>query len=364
MLRLPGTPSGAGFRRARRVATIVFANVAIFCGVLVVIEVAARGYAVLFEGKTFFRAPAESPWFITYDAPRPQMTAEGGRFYHNDRVVSPRKAPGEYRIIALGGSTTVGRDAFDRAGFDYPLLLEQRLNASPSDRRFTVLNAGGDGFSTLHSLINLETRLLEFQPDLIIVMEGINDYTVNYFGDGATPDYANKYLKPYFVHPQFQVTSSAFGLLSQSRVLFAQRIPHRLTRAFGEIHRQNDSEAGSRYFVRHLRSIKAIAREFGVELLLVSQPNMLRASEKENQDARLYASLVRSFGTEHGVPMLDLFETFGRDSSLFVDDVHHTPDGVRRFVDLILPAVQRIATGSSRTLTSTSGDLAGAHSTP
>ena len=83
------------------------------------------------------------------------------------------KPAGTVRIACCGGSTTYGEGVVHDYRLSMPYLLEQALRAD--GHQVEVINAGCPGWTTLETLINFETRLLELQPDWIVVYEGIND---------------------------------------------------------------------------------------------------------------------------------------------------------------------------------------------
>jgi len=79
-----------------------------------------------------------------------------------------------FRIICIGGSTT--QNLWDEFDYHYPRLLEDILNNMKiTNLKFEVLNAGMQGWTSTESLINFELRLLDFEPDLIIVYDAVND---------------------------------------------------------------------------------------------------------------------------------------------------------------------------------------------
>ncbi len=84
-----------------------------------------------------------------------------------------KKAQGEYRIVCLGGSTTYSSGVEDYRNA-YPALLEQELTRR-SFGQVKVINAGVPGWSSWESLVNFEFRVLDLQPDMIVVYHGIND---------------------------------------------------------------------------------------------------------------------------------------------------------------------------------------------
>ena len=73
----------------------------------------------------------------------------------------------------MGGSTTYSYDIEDFKK-SYPDLLEKYLQKKDFDN-IEVINAGGGGWSSWESLINLELRVLDLDPDLVIIYHGIND---------------------------------------------------------------------------------------------------------------------------------------------------------------------------------------------
>ncbi|MFQ5708224.1 MAG: SGNH/GDSL hydrolase family protein [bacterium] len=92
--------------------------------------------------------------------------------FRGDEIVIP-KPEGEYRIFCLGGSTTYTSGVEDYR-MAYPELLEQELKEQ-GFANVNVINAGTGGWSSWESLINFEFRILDLDPDMIIVYHGIND---------------------------------------------------------------------------------------------------------------------------------------------------------------------------------------------
>ena len=77
------------------------------------------------------------------------------------------KPKGEYRIVCIGGSTTYTTEV-DNYRMSYPFLLEENLEAA-GYTHVRVVNASVGAYSSLESLINFETRVLELKPDMIII---------------------------------------------------------------------------------------------------------------------------------------------------------------------------------------------------
>ena len=93
--------------------------------------------------------------------------------------VKLRPAPaGErpFRIFCLGGSTTEFRD---RSGRGWPDRLEALLKDALPGRAVEVYNAGRQWYTSEHLLIEYATNLRPLKPDMVIVMEAINDLLHN-----------------------------------------------------------------------------------------------------------------------------------------------------------------------------------------
>lgn len=331
---------------------ITAAASAISQGVLIVVaclavfalaEVGVRTYAALFmDSKSFFREDRFiSPWFTTYDYPPPRFDADGNAFFrHRAEPVPREKPPGLVRVIAVGGSTTANERPYTIGGVDYAGTLERLLNENSKGPRYEVLNAGADAFSTAHSLVNIYFRLLEFSPDVIVLMHNMNDVSVNYFADGATSDYANKYLHEFYLNPALRAGASIMGLLNQSRLIAATRVSRATTR--GAVDIRKPIATGLRYFARNLTMISDLCKANGVTLVLLSQPNSLSGSFRfyNLDDFRTYNRKIEEVSRETGAIFVDMFERLGHAPELFLDQVHFTPLGIRKFSEILFEALR------------------------
>lgn len=316
---------------------IVLVNIVVFLLAFLALESATRTYTLIRKGRGFFRQNTFiSCWITSYDYP-PPMVESDGRLYFRHRVgpTSWEKPEDTLRIIAVGGSTTICLGAYRDAGIDYPMELERRLAREFPDFNVEVLNAGADAYSTAHSLVNIQFRLVELDPDVILLMENINDSSVNYFLDGATPDYSNKYLQSYFLNPRLQGTLSFTGLLTQSRFLSKFGLPQMLANKPGAIHLENDYRYGLHLFSRNLANIAAVCSLSNIELVLMSQPSSLKPDPSVSEEAFLaYNDEMEKVATKEGIQFIDMYSLMGHDDRYFIDKVHYTPEGVERFAQI------------------------------
>ncbi|WP_243367945.1 SGNH/GDSL hydrolase family protein [Fundidesulfovibrio soli] len=89
---------------------------------------------------------------------------------------SPRKPSDTYRIFCLGGSTTYGAGV-ETDRYSYPAILQEMFERtrSPGGKRIEAVNAGVFGYNSLHTYLQISTRLQWFSPDMYVIMDGLND---------------------------------------------------------------------------------------------------------------------------------------------------------------------------------------------
>ncbi len=103
------------------------------------------------------------------------VNAEGFRGPH----VDPNKAPGTFRVIALGDSITFGTYDCERHYCadqeSYPAQLARLLASSDTTRPYEVLNAGTEGYNSTKDWRWFRDQFALYHPDLVLVMTGWND---------------------------------------------------------------------------------------------------------------------------------------------------------------------------------------------
>ncbi len=89
---------------------------------------------------------------------------------------SPEVTPkaGRIRVLCIGDSTTFGDDVRDAESWPWQLqaMLDERAPG-----RFDVVNAGVPGWSSVQGLWYLEQEGLDLAPDIVIVTFGHNDFS-------------------------------------------------------------------------------------------------------------------------------------------------------------------------------------------
>jgi hypothetical protein len=110
--------------------------------------------------------------------------------FRRSTEVSVEKPAGTYRIFLMGASTGYGLGGnWPHIDNSFPVLknsetidayLEQELSRHYPGRRFEVINAAITSTWTHHNLIYLNQTVLKYQPDMVLFLDGFNDY---YFYD-------------------------------------------------------------------------------------------------------------------------------------------------------------------------------------
>lgn len=256
------------------------------------------------------------------------------------------KPDDEFRIIALGGSTT--ENVWNRAGLHWPLVLECRLRAAGRPQ-VRVLNSAMSAYTTAHTLVRLQFDLLDYDPDMVVVMHAVNDLHATYAsssrGQVVDGHYATQYTRQAF--------TGAVG--EDDIVLF------RLWRAIGgrlfarpEVHQPipHDLEPGRSYFERNLQSISDLVATEDRTLILLTMPydtsrvvqhggsnqgvglTHLPDAPQFETDMRAFNDVIRSASdVDTGVVVVDMAPAISPVTDNFADAVHYATDGVVAFGD-------------------------------
>jgi len=86
---------------------------------------------------------------------------------------SLEKSDDTFRIFIVGGSTVQGWGVSEQETISY--ILEKKLNQLSINKNFEVINAGFGGAWSKDEVKLIENKIINFNPDLIIVYDGWND---------------------------------------------------------------------------------------------------------------------------------------------------------------------------------------------
>lgn len=298
--------------------------------------------------------------------------------FRRTEEVSREKPAGTYRIFLMGGSTAYGMSA----GGVFPSYrisnnetidhyLERFLNQSSLGRRFEVINAAVSGYWTHHHFIYLNQELLDYDPDIVIFLDGHNDhyildknhkqFEVNYRTEQIEA-LNNSTLLGVLEHLlSYAATKSWFGLGLMSgvdKIRSWNRVKIHKDKLAGNI---NDyEEIARRTFLKMIKRNVLILKEEGVVPVVLLQPELALFQEKqftpeENKLLKIELSyrqegyqerlnilnkkavrLIRQLAEKYKFLFLDLRNVFkDMKSQAYIDYVHLSPAGARRLAEYV-----------------------------
>lgn len=268
------------------------------------------------------------------------------RGYRGPEIAVP-KPEGAFRIVALGGSTTYG-ELLDDWRDAYPARLEQMLHDEYGYEQVEVINAGVPYYTTWDTLVNFEFRVLDLQPDLVIVYHAVNDLSARalppegYHGIPASagiwqsqPDPGPSTLYRYLaVNLGWMRNPNDLRTMVQAYEQAGRECCDHLT--------HDETAARFRanppiYFERNLRSLIAVAQAHDVQVLLSSWAYFpdetegdwnLQALPYRQEALEEHNAVAARLAADTGAAFYDLMGSFPHNRDYwFVDGMHLTPAG-------------------------------------
>jgi len=292
--------------------------------------------------------------------------------YRGDEITQPKPA-GEFRIVCLGGSTTYTGRVLDYRK-SYPYLLEKELK----DRGFenvTVVNAGKPGRSSLETMINFQLRVLDLEPDLVIVYHGINDLNRRlvwppeaYRADNSGVRVASGLSKPYFFERStlLRILAIRAGLIlpqaSLSRFLGPTR-PTYYAKDFARQKRRGTYPSGifkevsaekmlatnkPTHFRRNITNIAASAKAHGAEVILATFAYTPVFEDKPRAASKEYISafkemevVLKEIAQKMDVHFFDFASKFPSEKQYYEDEWHVNEEGAQLKAELFADFIKR-----------------------
>lgn len=273
------------------------------------------------------------------------------------------KPPGRFRIVCAGGSTT-----FDLLAEDNAATWPARLGRALAERDVDVANAGFPGWTSLESLLSLETRDVELGPDLVVVYSGVNDLQPAGHEPFA-PDYSAGHLE---ILPRV-TGAAAVPVRLVSRSLLLESLLDRLRpgRSEGDEGyapsyawtggpRKDDiPPAAVAVYERNLLSTIGVASAHGAKVVLVPQALRVRRGH-ETRDTQWiegwcpgltvagarrglgrYNDVMRKLAREGRALLVEPFPEAAPADDELLDPCHFSPEGSERFARRLAEAVTR-----------------------
>lgn len=259
-----------------------------------------------------------------------------------------------FRIVAVGGSTTYTASV-DNDDSTFTAHLQRMLAGTLPGKTIEVICAGAGGYTTFESLANLEYKLLDLTPDLVMIYHGVNDAHTRFVPPDLYRGDNQGYRKPFSVpSPFFWEYSAFFRVISRSLGLSTQVGLGEFVFAPSVVKSWRVTDPHSKklpillerldknppvYFERNLRNMIAICKANEVDIMLatwafsreagdyVAMPHYLKAIHEHN-------AIVKKLCGELNVPLYDFNAEMPEERSLWSDGRHVNETGSRKKAEL------------------------------
>ncbi|HBP19947.1 MAG TPA: hypothetical protein DEA08_19435 [Planctomycetes bacterium] len=254
-----------------------------------------------------------------------------------EKEVSAEREPWvKQRILCVGGSTTFGlyTSANDKT---WPAQV-QRILHERGYPGVEVLNGGVPAWDLRTSQTNLELRLYDLKPDVVICYHAYNDLVANLdprYAEDSKVDDVSELWRP--------LRASAFYRFLRKHL----QDPGEQLRKKAE----TLSDEGTAGFERNLRRFVRRTREVGAQPVICSYPSALRPTLEESEAAgvpgldrwfgdlspfayptlieglKRYNATITKVTEDEGIPRPQVAEKMPHDVKLYASTVHHTDEG-------------------------------------
>jgi lysophospholipase L1-like esterase len=278
----------------------------------------------------------------------PTLQTRNNSLGYRSREFVAKKPEGVYRVIILGGSEAYGHGLSDVDTWAEQL---QKLFDGSGHKRIEVINAAVDGYSSFQAMISFSTRLLDFNPDLVLCYLGWND--IKYWpllspGRGfeetglaerkETPSIWNRWLHCSYVYIVGKALKNSFPPSFLGYLRIKSETPYNPADS-------KDSLAYGKYiFERNMRNIVHIAKGNNIKVVIVNQLNLISNGIQEDKRNKIRyileekdliealkqtTDLLHRVAEEEKISYMDLNTVMTPDLELLSDHVHATPKGSR-----------------------------------
>ena len=230
-----------------------------------------------------------------------------------------KKPKGIYRIATLGGSTTYTE--FVKKDRDtYPARLEVELKRL-GYTNVEVINAGGPGYTSWESLVNLEFRVLDADPDMLIIYQNVNDIHARLVDPALYRGDNSGYRKPWVTpamswYEHIAVVRVILRLIGRSHNVHGiQSMTKRDNPYRDALKTQAQKENLLKknkplYYRRNIENMIGIARIHGIDVMLATWAYNGKKSDYISEQyyqsgVAEHNKILKNIGKNHNVPVYD-----------------------------------------------------------
>lgn len=286
-----------------------------------------------------------------------------------DKEIIMPKPKEVYRIFILGGSTVYG-------GFNEKWTISYYLENSLKEKysNIEVFNAGVVGYSSQNELIQLQTKILDLDPDMVIVFDGRNDlYYSSLFN--WEPRKEQYYLEQQRILNNLVNYPDGYYILTYAAKILVKESKF-LTKVFRSIFRNEllprvyfenaiIKDKAVAVYLDNWRLMKAILEEKNIKGIFVFQPTMGYCKEnlsdyelsvvkyfKEIEKTNWFEEVkkvwpkvslsVRTMPDFNNIKFYDmscLFENWQK--TAYIDSVHYVPESYRAIGEELAKIIEK-----------------------
>jgi hypothetical protein len=378
------------------------------------LELAAYGYLRVFEGY-------DGKHLMNYEfddyknirlTPYYQNTKgvyHNGQGFRRNQETSKAKEEGVFRVFIMGGSTAYGLGSLAKYGqVKYSVIrndetidhyLEQYLEGKTAYKRVEVINAAITSQMSHHHLIYLNQTILKYHPDMVIFIDGFNDYYPEKKGFDQFRDYAyQERVHQYMAEPSINAWLGYTGwwLFRKSHFvhvaskallplwLWIKRIGHSQSRMDVDDALSNLRENARNNFSKMVERNSIILRHEGVIPVFTVQPEIIFKQSKvftkmeqdilqemnmhwpqnyaafKNRARPIVLQEMKQATARTGAFFVNLTDPFaGLSEDAYTDYCHLTPKGNKTLAYYLGEKVLPIILAKSQVATSSASALSG-----
>ena len=228
----------------------------------------------------------------------------------------------------------------------YPLELEKILKEKFPNKNLEVNNCGTGGYVSSDLLVRFLLQILDTDPDIVIFYHGYNDIR-SYLTDDFAEDYSHsrknlgeKYHKFYlgslipYIPLNFVNYLQSQWLPQNHRYSLIDSISH------GKFNFENQKNLikGLESYKRNIQNLITICKAKNIKIVLCSFCFYLHKFVKDEKLHHLYKDIVNKENTiikelanYNNVDYIDINNLIEKNDENFVDTIHFTPDGMKKF---------------------------------
>jgi lysophospholipase L1-like esterase len=282
------------------------------------------------------------PYLSYYPNPKYQR----GQTFHNSLGYRNNEFPlekpsGVYRIVALGGSSTYDV-SIENNDETFTAQLEKMLKEEYGYSNVQVINAGVPGYNSWEILVNLEFRVLDLDPDLVIIYEGTNDVHARMVEPSAYSSDDLGRRQAWQVPPVawwehsalLRIASRTMNITRQISIDDFVSAPTYMSWPFESRLSESDLDPAELlkenppiYVRRNYENMVAVAKAHDVQILFSTwaySPNLNDYASRDyyQQGFRENNDVVKDVATEQQIPLFDFAAVMPQEAIYWADGRH------------------------------------------